>query len=677
MYDIHNSSTIFVDQALGNDKLYSGLAPGANEYGEGPYKTLTHALKIISDLRKTGALRPITIAIIGDYFTREPIVITDTMTKITIESYGKRGRIIGGARIDGWHRGSFNGHACLVAELPTENGERYSFTDLYVNGKRADTTRYPKSGTLKAVDTEERWRKYNRELLGHSKWFIARKEDIDGIEGIENATVNYYHFWIDEHSPVESFDRDSCTVTMKYPSRFALSALYDQRAWSDMYYYFSGVPSTFSEAGEWYLDRAESKVYYIPRNESEWNEGIEAFYPISDSIMNIRSSDVRIRNLELTVTTCDYASCSIVDADTKLLVRTDDVYGADGQSVSAAPGAINVEYSDRISISNCHVHSLGIHAVSVGVGCRHIRIENNLIEDVAAGGIRVYGGAAESPRDSETSDIFIIGNEIAYIGRRYEAGCGVLICHAHDNVIENNEIHHGGYSGISAGWVWGYVDSSTYGNLIRGNHIHHLGNGTLSDMGGIYLLGKQSGTVVSENRIHDITCENYGAWGIYLDEGSSFVTVEKNLVFNTKEECFDLHYGSHNVVRNNIFAATFGHFPIRNSKNELHEEVLFEKNIIVSYGSPIYNTGCGVNTFASRYNFFYDQNAKEPVMKMTESGKNIDLEKWQKEYRQDAGSVIASPCFINDKEYDFTPSDDCAAYAMGFERLPLSVTRGK
>lgn len=159
-----------------------------------------------------------------------------------------------------------------------------------------------------------------------------------------------------------------------------------------------------------------------------------------------------------------------------------------------------------------------LYGVNIKEGCHHIRIERNRIEDICAGGVRICGGAIGCDPSEITSDCSVIGNHISHVGRRYAAGCGVLIMHAHDNEICDNEIHDLYYSGISAGWVWGYADSATWGNRICRNHIYNIGGENLSDMGGVYLLGKQRGTIVSENRIHDVTCAQYGAWGIYLAE---------------------------------------------------------------------------------------------------------------------------------------------------------------
>ena len=675
MFDLRNSSTLYVDQKRGKDRLLSGLLPQEDKYGNGPYKSLEYAFTVIKNLRATGFERPMTIALCEDYYVDRPIVIPKDVTDVTIESHIGKKRIIGGFEITGWKKDTFNGVGCLSADL---DPDRPHFTDLYVNGNRADVPRYPKSGTLKAAMTEENRKEYKGELLGNSKWFIARREDLEGIKGVEDAIVNYFHFWIDEQSAIESFDPETMKITMRCASRFTLTTLYETRERSDMYYFLSGIASSFEDQGHWYLDRSASKVYYIPRDgENETN--VEVFAPLTDKLLIIKGRDIRIRDLEFTVTSCEYESNTMFggDPDTGLPVVGEKVYGGDGQSVASAPGAISIQSTKRVTISNCHIHSLGIYAVSIEAGCNHIRIENNIIEDVAAGGIKIFGGKFGCPEEYHVSDCFIIGNEIKNIGRIYEAGCGILIIHAHDNIIENNEISYGGYSGISVGWVWGYADNETYGNIIRGNHIHHLGYGTLSDMGGIYLLGRQHGTVVSENRIHHVDCENYGAWGIYLDEGTTAVTVENNVVYDTKRECFDIHYGSHNVVKNNIFVGTSGYFPIRTSKNELLSEIVFEKNVIVSCGSSIYNPESGSNTFGARSNFVFDASGKDVVMFKNRVGDDIDLEKWQGVYHMDPDTQVVDPELLSIEKRDFTPSDNSPIYKMGFKKIPQSVTKPK
>ena len=151
--------------------------------------------------------------------------------------------------------------------------------------------------------------------------------------------------------------------------------------------------------------------------------------------------------------------------------------------------------------------------------------------------------------------------------------------HTAGNSIAHNRIHHGRYTGISLGWVWGYQRSVCRDNIVEFNHIHDIGQGLLSDMGGICTLGIAPGTVIRNNLIHDVDANQYGGWGIYHDEGSSHMLVENNIVYKTKFGPFNIHFAKEVVVRNNIFA--LGRLEqLSRGKAEPHKSVFFENNIV-------------------------------------------------------------------------------------------------
>ncbi|MBQ9132482.1 MAG: right-handed parallel beta-helix repeat-containing protein [Clostridia bacterium] len=679
MYTIQNSSTLYVSQSQGNDALYNGLSPTPDQYGNGPFKTLERALRIIRDLRTCDEKKPLTLALVDDYFLENPIRLSSPISDLTIESFGERKKIVGGISLGGWKRDRFHGVDCISAELPKkQSGEPWEFTDLFVNGCRADATRYPKQGILRVRSTGS---VPAADVTHLDHWsfstdqFQVDPRDLAAVENIQHATVNYYHYWIDEHSPVASYDQDSGTLRMRYTSRFSASGLYEKNHPSSVFYYLTNVPNTFETKNEWYLDRKKGIVYYIPEDMSIDPGCVTAFIPTLDHLLDISAEDIRIRNLELTCTASDYASKYVRDPITNTFVEGDAFYGSDIQSVCWAPGAIRIKNSKRCAITNCYVHGVGVHAIEIKTGCTHIRIENNCICDVSAGGIKIFGGAYGENEELLTCNCLIRENHISHCGKRYEAGCGVFIAHAANNEISDNEIHDTGYTGISVGWVWGYANSSTYGNVIRGNHLYRIGRGELSDLGGIYLLGKQHGTYVSENRIHDVKSKIYGGWGIYLDEGSSYVTVESNVVYHTQDEAFHIHYGSHNTVRNNIFY-TVGRPCLRTSKNDLYGEIVCEQNVFITQGAPIYHETTGVHTEGFRRNLLWDTSRQNPVLFVNRLNQGFDLEAFQRSFHQECGSIVADPMIKDIDRFDFTLSKSSPAFSMGFTNIPEKVTRG-
>ena len=684
MYNYYNCSTPFVSQKDGHDDL-SGLSPKRNGQ-DGPFATVERAIDMVAELRIGGNMRPVTIAFCDDYYISSPIIVSaENLTPrfgssygvdgITFSSYGASKKIVGGIKLSEWKNDVFNGKDCISCTLEKVGFGKYPiFTDLLVNGKRADMTRFPKDSTLKAIATENPW-PVLWEITHPSKWFDAKKEDLENIEGIEDAIVSFYHYWIDEHSPVESYDKETGRLTLKYPSRFNLTAQYEPPISSDLHFYLENLPGFFERENEWYLDRKEGKVYYIPEN-GLCPDDIEAYAPLSESIFEIKGYedhpvfDIHIENLHLICTKGDYASCMVRTTPDTYEKSNTEFYASDIQSVCMARGAVNFNYAHRCSVSCCDLCGLGVHGISIEEGCRNIRIENNRITETAGGGIRIFGAPYGCASGAETANISIRKNLIRNIGLRYEASCGILLCHSHDNEISENEICYTGYSGISCGWVWGYKDSITYGNIIKNNHIHHIGRGKMSDLGAIYTLGIQKGTVLSGNHIHDITSNHYGGNGIYLDEGSSGIIVENNIVHDTKTASFLLHYGKNNIVRNNIFA--FGKLGIEIGRREMHENLVFERNIFVTEGNTlIARSDFSPMIVNGNNNIVFDtKNDRAALYRSDNTAVISGNEDFCTELEKTFGAVFCDPKFKNLESRNFEFCEDSPVFEkIGFIKI--------
>lgn len=679
MINFSNTATIYVSQNIGN-YLNTGFLSQEDNLGNGPLESIEQAFEKVYQLRCAGNFRPITVKILDDEYFIDNTMDFDSskicgkykdnecICGITVEPYSKRCKIVGGRRITGFSEDTFNGQKCFSAHIPKVLSGEWYFTDLYVDGKRAKLTRYPKEGTLRCVDTEHN----TGGQFAHSEWFIAKREDLENIKDVENAIVSYYHYWIDEHSPVKSYDRESGKLTMEYKSRFMISNRYDetdgQVTTANLEYYLENIPEAFSNPDEWYLDKNKGMLYYIPRNEKQSPENITVYAPTVDKILNFsgnkdkKITNIYFKDIDFVCSDGDYASTSEDLCDNP---EEAGKYASDCQSVSDAYGAVNFTYSKNCGLDNCNLTCLGVHAVSINEGCSDIEITNCKISDVGAGGIRIVGGVAGCEENEETHHISVQRCNITNCGRRYAAGCGILAMHIHNCEFSDNEISYLDYSGISVGWVWGYVDSNTYDNKILRNHIHHIGMGNLSDMGGIYLLGKQRGTIVAENIIHDCLGSHYGGWGIYTDEGSSFIRVEKNIVYNISSDCYHQHFGSDNVITNNIFA--FGKRALLAcSIDEMHTSLVVEKNIFVTDKRPIFCTSQAVKGFnsalMSHHNLIYDVSGREPVM-FNSRGHDFTFSEIQK-LGMEMGSIVKNPKLSD----DFKVSDDSPAHDLGFKK---------
>ena len=663
MLDYTNSSTIFVSQAAGADGL-SGFSPIADDYGAGPVRTLDRALDMIWNMRFGGVMHPVTVKIMGDYFLESPLGLgckyfssffdrNLPCDNITIESYEGRSKIVGGKRLTGFARDVFNGTPCVSLYIPEVKSGKWRFTDLYVNGKRALPARYPKNGTLRAVTTEA---PDSDKIYCGSRWFIAHKEDLKDIKNIESCTVSFFHYWVDEHSPVESYDKETGKLTMALRSRFKITANYERNSTSELYYFLENVAQSFTEANEWYLDTENGMLYYVPEAPDADPGELEVYAPTLEQLICIKGcSDnkihgIRLRGLDLLCTKGDYVST----ADPRNLLHEGEAgFASDIQSACAAYGAISFEQAEDCSIEDCFVSCVGLHAIEIGAGCDTVRVKNCHMENLGGGGVKILGATADGPAENATKHCIIRNNLIKNIGKRFAAACGVLICHSSHNEVSDNEICYTDYTGISVGWVWGYKPSTTYGNLIKNNHVHHIGMGNLSDMAGIYLLGVQNGTAVYGNLVHDVNSAHYGGHGIYTDEGSSYIAIEKNVVYRCKSECYYQHYGAHNTIRDNIFAFG-GQGLIILGRADAHVGIIVENNTLITDATPVYAVPGGgrpgaLPSLRSCRNKIWDISGSAPILFSYAKGEervSLTLDRWQSGIGKDMESVVCEPTWI-------------------------------
>jgi len=655
MRSYNNISTLYVSAVA--DVSYNGLAPEPDGKGNGPLNSVEAALYFISELRRSGVMQPICVMLReGIYSLKAPINIGPELGIVTLTAYGNEKPVIsGGTKLENVKDDIFCNVKCLSAEVPS--GAKFS--DLYVNGLRAELPRYPENGEIPVIGAENT----SGELFAHSKWF-----EIDtsltgelSCDEIKNSLVTVLHYWVDEHSEIEDYDEVSGRITMKVPSRFNML--------NNTGCYFENVKSCFGKVNSWYYDREESKVYYVPRN-GVTAENAEIYYPRLEKLFNIEGSEEsRVRNFTLRGLTLAHTKGDYISRNGTLGEASEEVYASDSQAVSNAHGAVNFTYAENCAAENCFMTELGVHAFNIFNGCSYIRITGNRIYDCGAGGVKINGSTSYQPESGRTHSCTVSDNTILHCGRRHMASCGILMMNTYCNTVSHNEIGDIYYTGISAGWVWGYTDSVSRDNIIEKNHIHDLGQGVLSDMGGVYLLGAQPGTVVRGNFIHHVKSRKYGGWALYTDEGSGYVTLENNICCFTSDNSYHQHYGRMNVVRNNIFAFSEKHL-CNVTRFEGHLSIIFENNILLSKGQPIYKLkqNCvTLGTVGSGRNLFWDVTTDKPVI-YDGFDKPLDLDAI-KEYGMDFDSETGDPMFADPDNMDFTLDNNSPALKLGFKRI--------
>jgi hypothetical protein len=289
---------------------------------------------------------------------------------------------------------------------------------------------------------------------------------------------------------------------------------------------------------------------------------------------------------------------------------------------------------------------------------------------------------AELNRDNCVSD-----NHLFDLGKIYPSAVGIWLGQSCRTQIAHNHIHDLNYTAISVGWTWGYAPQHCEENLIEYNHLHNVGRGMLSDLAAIYTLGVQPGTVIRNNLIHDVSCFGYGAGGIYLDEGSSDILVERNVVYNTGTAALMQNYGRTNTVRNNIFALSQDchllmairedHLSLILERNIVYwdQGILFAGNWSIGSNAPPAGTDSpshqqhpdtGGRHFLADYNTYYRVRPGSP------SFAGASFEQW-KQRGNDVHSILADPEFVAVHLRNFALRPGSPALKQGFEPVDLST----
>ncbi|MBX7104630.1 MAG: right-handed parallel beta-helix repeat-containing protein [Gemmataceae bacterium] len=323
----------------------------------------------------------------------------------------------------------------------------------------------------------------------------------------------------------------------------------------------------------------------------------------------------------------------------------------DEQGAAAVPGNVVTRMSRDVRFARCKFLALGGYGLECADGSQDIEVSRCEFRDLGAGGVKISGGTADSPQERRTGSVSVSDCDLVRLGRRWHAGIGILLMHADRCTIKHNHIRDLYYSGISVGWVWGYGPSVANNNRVEKNHIHTIGQGMLSDMGGVYTLGISPGTVVRGNVIHDIESFDYGGWGLYTDEGSTGIVMEGNLVYRTKSAGFHQHFGKDNIIRGNVFA--FGRAAqLMRTRAEPHRSFTLEKNVVVWNSGSLFASNWTGDGFACDGNLYWRIGGTPEFPG--------GLAAWRKR-GFDCHSEIADPGFRAPEQGDFTLNEGAKA----------------
>jgi len=657
------AQTVFYVATDGNDSWSGKLAKPNAGRTDGPFRTLQRAQKAVRTLKANGPLKkPVTVYIRGEqYNLPAPLVFKpeDSGTSqdpITYAAYpGDTPVISGGRVITGWKHVTNRklltqaGGELWMARVPEVKEGKWYFSELFVNGHRRQRARTPNKGFFH-VD--------GKVGLGKQAEFKFHPGDIQpGWAAQGKVEVVVLQDWAALRMYIRKVNEATQTVTLSgtpAPSNREVNARY----------WVENMMDALNAPGEWYLNGQRGILYYRPETGEKLND-VHVVAPALKQLVRFEGSsgEGRVHDIRFCGLRFSYTDWSIGP----------NGY-ADLQAAYDIPAAVAGMGTRGIEIKKCVFSHLGGYAVDFGGGWKQwwgIRrgstadqIIGNDMYDLGAGGIKIGDPKDPNSKGQATMDNMVSDNHIHDIGKVFPAGVGIWVGESSHNIISHNEINNTYYTGISVGWNWGYGPTAARGNKIEFNKIYDIGQGMLSDMGCIYTLGVQPGTVERNNLCHDVSRYLYGGWGLYTDEGSSDILIEDNVVYRTEDGGFHQNYGANNIVRNNIFA--YGkNAQLRRSREEPHVSFTFENNIVYWDSGKLLDGTWTNNEYRFDHNLYYRTNG-QPIR----FGKWTFAE-WQAR-GQDRHSLIANPLFVDPSKGDFSLKPGSPALGIGFKPINLS-----
>ena len=571
------------------------ISPKGSDFNDGtrqfPKATLTSALRQAREWRRTEDNRiqgGITIYMEGGtYAFYEPVFIRpeDSGTKESptiIRSVGDEKVILsGGISINGWKKQG----KVWVADVPAFNGRPLDFRQLWVNGKKAvrarDVEDFEKMNRICSVDEKN-------EILYVPAVSIRRLIDNKGNLKAKYAEMVLHQMWCVANLRIRSVEvqGDSAAIRFHEPE----SRIQFEHPWPrpmvttdghNSAFYLTNARELQDVPGEWYHDIDARKVYYYPR-EGEKMQEAEVIVPAVETLVRVEGTldrpvcHIRFEKITFSYTTWMrpsekghvplQAGMYLTDGyriDPKMQ-RNYLNHPLDNQGWLGRPAAAaRVVAARQIDFERCRFEHLGSTGLDYEEAVQGGVVRGCLFRDIAGNGLLVgsFSPAAHethlpyNPADrrevctqQQINNCYFteIGNE--------DWGClAIAAGYVGDVNIEHNEISEVPYSGISLGWGWTQTVNCMRNNRVHANLIHHYAK-HMYDVAGIYTLGSQPKSYVTENCVHSIYKPGYvhdpNHWFyLYTDEGSSFITVRDN--WTEGEKYLQNANGPGNVWENN------------------------------------------------------------------------------------------------------------------------------
>ncbi|MFG2539391.1 right-handed parallel beta-helix repeat-containing protein [Streptomyces sp. NPDC048511] len=442
---------------------------------------------------------------------------------------GARPVLSGGRDLTGWKRGA---EGTWTASVPAGVTPR----QLFVDGERALRARgeacaatvcdATATGTTGATAT------------GISRW--QRPTDAEAVIRIR---------WRNYHCRIAGVDGDTLTFVQPCWANSAAGTGRTGPSWDSTTVdsarytgvaFFENARELLDEPGEFTWDSAKRTVTYLPRPGEDMRRA-RVVTPHTEQLLVLDGvHDVTVSGIGFAYAAYRQPGTDEGYAGTQAGLTLTGASGPvdqAGRHYTKPAAAVTVRAGRHVTVDRATFTHLGGAGAVLEAGTKDTSVTRSSFSDLSSGA--VYAGDTEPMPVAELRGErnTVAYNTIRRAGVEYTDAVGIWAGYEAGLTVDHNTLEHLPYSGISVGWGWNQPEARTSvlrDNKVTGNRITDVMEvaSEQHDGGAIYTQGSQPGTVLSGNYINRSAYGNTerDGNGVYLDEQSSHILVEKNVI---------------------------------------------------------------------------------------------------------------------------------------------------
>lgn len=336
-------------------------------------------------------------------------------------------------------------------------------------------------------------------------------------------------------------------------------------------YLIENVKDTFTQPGQWFLDRSQTPwvLSYVANSGENPNTDTVIIPQMPTATPQVLVAK-GLQYVTFQGLTFEHDNFTVPAAGNPY-IRLDESI----TSAVSCQNCQNVTF-DTVTITQTAGTGIDFITTSTKATTANNVFMNGAIFDVASHGIRIGQRSQNSDTLANVPQFTTVQNNVIEgFGRIFAKGFGIAQGCNHDNTYTNNEI----FDGYSGGINIGALNCPGAGGTLAGNNvasfnlIHDLGQGVSNDFGCVYFnttpqnIAPPSGNKALNNVCHNVTdasivdADGYGGQGIYIDNYTGLVDAENNLVYRVSGSTVAQTCGGQgvpgavqNTIKNNILA---------------------------------------------------------------------------------------------------------------------------